>query len=303
MAKVELIKGEDLILKEYGITNQDLEEVPDLEIRTTESQNITDNSVYQKEVSTYTEEESANRIAELEENSKNLTFNELDDMMVELRTKHRKSQIENMSVPIITDRDFMGIFLMEMHGDRRYSHSVSSGVDVWRRKVNGSTWNGVARGVIPNITPRRMCTLYWDYAIRRKWDSFYTVIEDVDFLPSGDRVSRTATWTPKMFKQRDYVHVRNVIESDDCCVGVYLPADHKRAEVDKKKFIRGLVNFSGFVFRKQGNDCVCTLMTQTDISIPLPDFLINKFLGIAIGWYIRLMKKSAINDGIKQYVA
>ncbi|ELP93814.1 hypothetical protein EIN_176310 [Entamoeba invadens IP1] len=249
------------------------------------------------------EEANRERITQLENLSRNMTFEELNEIMVELRNYQRESQVEGMSVPVITDRDFEGIFLMETASDPRYTHSISSGVDVWRRKVNGSTWNGVARAVIPNITPKRMCELYWDYSIRRRWDSFYTVIEDIEILPNGNKVSRTATWTPKLFKQRDYVHVREVIETDNCCVGVYLPAEHNNAPIDNKKFIRGLVNFSGFVFRKQGNDCLCTLMTQTDITIALPDFIITKFIALAIRLYLKLMKQAAYNDHVRQYKA
>ncbi|EKE41569.1 hypothetical protein ENUP19_0052G0063 [Entamoeba nuttalli] len=243
------------------------------------------------------EERNTKRIKEIEEIKTKLNHKDLDDMMRILRKKERESQNKDMFIPYIQNTDFAGILLMEEASDPRYTYSLSSGVDVWRRKVNGSTWNGVARAIIPNITPKQMSELYWDYTKRRKWDSFYTVIEDLEILGNGNRVSRTATWTPKMFKQRDYVHVREVIETENCCIGVYLPAEHKEAPIGIQGFIRGYVNFSGFVFRKQGRDCLCTLMTQTDISVPLPDFLINKFVALGIRLYVRLMKKAGLVYG------
>ena len=142
-----------------------------------------------------------------------------------------------------------------------------------------------------------MSELYWNYDERKKWDSFYTIIDDIEKLPSGNIVSRTATWIPKMFHQRDYVHVREVIETDDLAIGVYLPAEHTKVPIGINGYVRGYVNFSGYVFRKQGNNCICTLMTQTDISLPVPDFLIDKFVSIAVKIYIRAMRKAAAEFG------
>ncbi|EDR29220.1 hypothetical protein EDI_237830 [Entamoeba dispar SAW760] len=243
------------------------------------------------------EEKNNKRIKEIEKIKKKLNYNDLDDIMKTLRKKERESQNKNMFIPYIQNKDFAGILLMDEASDPRYLYSNSSGVDIWRRKVNGSTWNGVARTIIPNISPKKMSELYWDYTKRKKWDNFYTVIEDLEILENGNRVSRTATWTPKMFKQRDYIHVREVIETENCCIGVYLPAEHKKAPIGLKGFIRGYVNFSGFVFRKQGKDCLCTLMTQTDISVPLPDFIINKFVALAVRLYVKLMKKAGLEYG------
>ncbi|KAL7714682.1 hypothetical protein QTN25_007770 [Entamoeba marina] len=177
-----------------------------------------------------------------------MTIDELKQIMLELKTKRREIN------------------------DPNYYHSLSSGVDVWRKKVDGSTWNGVGRTIIK---------------------IFHQEKSDLEILPNGNKISRTATWVPKPFKQRDFIHTRDVIRTDDCCIGVYLPAEHVLAPVGMNGFIRGLVNFSGFVFRKQGNDCLCTLMTQTDINVALPDMVINKFVAIAVRWYVKLMKKAA----------
>ncbi|KAL7721856.1 hypothetical protein QTN25_000647 [Entamoeba marina] len=252
-----------------------------LENKSIEPEELTENEI------------NTNRIHSIQELSNEMTIDELKQIMLELKTKRRESQIEKFFVPKITENDFAGILLMEKVNDPNYYHSLSSGVDVWRKKVDGSTWNGVGRTIIKNISPREMCELYWNYDVRRTWDTFYTVIADLEILPNGNKISRTATWVPKPFKQRDFIHTRDVIRTDDCCIGVYLPAEHVLAPVGMNGFIRGLVNFSGFVFRKQGNDCLCTLMTQTDINVALPDMVINKFVAIAVRWYVKLMKKAA----------
>ena len=243
------------------------------------------------------EQEKKERIKEIEQLKEEMTNDDLDELKKELQLKQRESQKPTMYIPIITNKDFAGILLMESVNDRRYSHSRFMDVDVWKRKVNKSTWTGVGRGIVENISPRRMSELYWNYDERKKWDSFYTIIDDIEKLPSGNIVSRTATWIPKMFHQRDYVHVREVIETDDLAIGVYLPAEHTKVPIGINGYVRGYVNFSGYVFRKQGNNCICTLMTQTDISLPVPDFLIDKFVSIAVKIYIRAMRKAAEEFG------
>ena len=263
----------------------------------TSLENIHKSSDEQKENKEEIENKNKQRIQEIEQIHQQMTIEDLDKLKLELQNKERESQKPTMYIPVITNKDFAGILLMESANDPRYSHSNFMGVDVWKRKVNKSTWTGVGRGIIPNITPRRMSELYWHYDERKKWDTFYTIIDDIEQLPSGNMVSRTATWIPKMFHQRDYVHVREVIETDDVCIGVYLPAEHVKVPIGINGYIRGYVNFSGYVFRKKGNDCICTLMTQTDISLPVPDFLIEKFVSVAVKVYIRAMKKGAKEFG------
>jgi hypothetical protein len=229
-----------------------------------------------------------------------MTLQDLENIKRDLSFKKRESQKPTMYIPIVTNRDFAGILLMDLVNDPQYSHSRFLDVDIWKKKVNKSTWNGVGKGIVQNISPRRMSELYWNYDERKKWDTFYTIIDDIECLPNGNKVSRTATWIPKMFHQRDYVHVREVIETDDLSIGVYLPAEHDKVPIGLNGYIRGYVNFSGYVFRKQGNNCLCSLMTQTDISIPLPDFLIEKFISIAVKIYIRAMRKAAEQFGDKK---
>ena len=78
---------------------------------------------------------------------------------------------------------------------------------------------------------------------------------------------------------------------------MYLPAEHDAAPVPTGKYIRGDVHFSGFVFRRRGGDCLATLMTQTDISVALPDFLVGKFVSLAVRVYVRAMRRAAQVDG------
>lgn len=245
------------------------------------------------------EEENSKRIKEIEKLTQEMTSNSFEQLKKELLEKQRESQKPTMYIPIITNLDYAAIFWMEKINDPKYIYSRFLDVDVWRRKINKSTWTGVAKGIIKNITPERMSQLYWNYDQRKKWDTFYTIIDDLEYLPSGNKVSRTATWVPKMFTQRDYIHVRDVIETKETCIGVYLPAEHEKAPIGMNGYIRGYVNISGYIFRKQGNDCLCTLMTQTDISIPVPDFLIAKFISIAVSIYIRAMRKAAKEYGKK----
>ncbi|KAL7714712.1 START domain-containing protein [Entamoeba marina] len=194
------------------------------------------------------------------------------------------SQRNETYLPYITSFDYACVLEMEKVNDPEYHHSLLSGVDVWRKKVDKSTWSGITRLTIKKYFTKRNV---------RTWDTFYTVLNDLEVLPNGDIISRSAAWLPKPFKQRDFVHIRGVIKTDDCCIGVYLPAEHVLAPVGMDGFVRGLAIFSGFVFRKQGNDCLCTAMTQSDIHFPLPDLIVIKFVSITVRWYTKLMRKAA----------
>ena len=182
---------------------------------------------------------------------------------------------------------------MEEAKDPEYSYSFRNGVDIWKKKVNGTTWNGIGKTLIKNTTPKHMTKIYCNLLERKKWDHFYTILEDVEILPNNNRIVRTATWVPPFLTTRDYIQVGEIIETEECCIGVYLPAEHEKLPIGKDGNIRGYSNFSGFIFRQIGKDCLCTLMTETDVSIPIPDFVIKNFISVAVSRHIKELREAS----------
>eukprot|EP00771_Trimastix_marina_P002737 gnl/Trimastix_PCT/3895.p1 GENE.gnl/Trimastix_PCT/3895~~gnl/Trimastix_PCT/3895.p1 ORF type:complete len:334 (+),score=87.53 gnl/Trimastix_PCT/3895:40-1041(+) len=173
---------------------------------------------------------------------------------------------------------------------------LKKGVTVGKKRIEGTNiYLGRASGNVeghPGIVMR----LLWDFAVRRKWDSFFleqVLLEQVD--PSREFVYFTGK-TPPLITKRDFVQARYLTINEDKTLyaSVYKSLEHP-AKPLRKHFIRGHVFFSGFVCRRvSATETKVTMVTHTDFKGMLPTWIINQMISVvALKWVSNLRKAVA----------
>jgi hypothetical protein len=163
--------------------------------------------------------------------------------------------------------------------------------------------------------------MYWNFDIRRKWDTFFSFMKSIEIFNDGSELIHMGSWAPPFVSKRDFVQVRKYKIYDDgkMIVGVFLPAihDEKCPSIDGCMHflcmflilneplldIRGIVRFAGFVLRDLGKDdqngipqTQFTLITDTDAGgMPVPIWIVTKLIAMGARIY-----KNYIQSAIKE---